>query len=358
MKRCLFFALALLLLLPVASPALAQEDDEAQAESTPEDHVIVEKLVIGVLPVFNASPYTGYMFGRFQEAGSSSALLLYPSAASLREAVSDGDVNGIQADLITTLVLLEAGQDLRLVRHIGIASPAQFGLVSAADSGIMSAEDLRGARIGVSLNTIVQYLTDLMLASAGIGIDEVELVDVPDIRAREAMLTAGELDAATLPEPYLYHSQQAGARLLIDDSVVDYVPEALAFTADILANEGAEVRLFLAVYEQYLNWLNLSTTYEEAIEQLGGDEFLRNVDAIARRLDHPVMHHWNLIANTPIWPALETARVPTAEEFAFVQDWALAAGLVSAARAYEDVVDDRYLPEAMADGDASDGDDE
>ena len=355
MKRCLFFALALLL-LPVASPALAQEDEETEAQPTPVAGSAFSTLQIGTLPVANVYPYAGYLLGQYEAARSSSSLQLFTGAAELRQALANGVVNGFQADLITALVLLEAGQELRVVRHVGLKSAAQFGLVSHADSGIMSAEDLRGARIGLSLNTIVQYVTELMLASAGVGIDEVELVDVPDIRAREAMLTAGELDAATLPEPLLYHSLQAGARLLIDDSVVDYVPEAIAFTTETLAAEAEEARRFLAAYEQVVLWLNQSETYEEAIASMGGDMLLAQVAAIAAQADHPVVHFWNLLLNTPVWLALETARVPTAEEFAFVQDWALAAGLVSEARAYEDVVDGSYLPETMADGDASGGD--
>ena len=50
-----------------------------------------------------------------------------------------------------------------------------------------------------------------------------------------------------------------------------------------------------------------------------------------------------------IWPSLTPARVPTQEEFAHAQNWALNVGLVMEARAYEDVIDGSYLPEMMAD---------
>ena len=354
MKRCLLFVLALLLALPLFAPALAQEDDEAQAEPTPFRGIEFTEIQIGILPVSNVYPYAGYLLGHYEAEGSSPSLQLSASAADLREQILDGTLAGFQADLITALVLLDAGVDLRVVRHVGMASPAQFGLVSGADSGIMSAEELRGARIGVSLNTVVQYVTELMLASVGIGIDEVELVNVPNIRTREEMLTAGELAAATLPEPLLYQSLQGGAILLIDDSVVDYVPEALVFTVDTLTGEADQVRRFLSAYEKVVRDLNRFSTYEAGIQRMGGEALLAQVRAIAEQSDHPTVHLWNLLLNTPLWPALDEARVPTEAEFAHAQDWALAAGLVSEARAYEDVVDGSYLPEAMASDDAAD----
>ena len=314
-------------------------------------------LQIGVLPVTNVYPYLGYQLGHFVTEGSSSALHLYPSAAAVRESIQDGVLNGFQADLITALVLLDAGVDLRVVRHVGMSSPPQFGLVSGADSGIMSAEQLSGARIGVSMNTVVQYLTEQMLAGAGVSLDEVELVDVPDIQEREAMLSAGELDAATLPEPLLHKSIEGGANLLIDEAVVDYVPEAIAFTADIVANEAEEVSKFLSAYEKVVTDLNQFETYEEGIQWAGGEPLLAQVAAVAAINSHPTVQFWYLLLHTPIWTAPTAARVPSEAEFAVIQDWALAAGLVSEARAYEDVVDGSFLPEAMADnGDASDGD--
>ena len=64
-----------------------------------------------------------------------------------------------------------------------------------------------------------------------------------------------------------------------------------------------------------------------------------------------------LLVQAETWPSMTAARVPTEEEFAHVQGWALAAGLVMEARAYEDVIDGSYLPEMMDDDMDDDMDD-
>ena len=145
---------------------------------------------------------------------------------------------------------------MRLVRHVGMVNPPLFGILANQASGIMSVEDLVGARIGISERTVVQYVTDLMLLSAGVDPADVEYVNIPKIEERPEMLAAGEVDAATLPQPFYKLSAEAGAQVLIDDSVLDYVPEALSFPTATLTEKGDQVRAFLSGYERALQGIN------------------------------------------------------------------------------------------------------
>ena len=344
--RDVFIAVLLLLML-IGAPLVAQEDMEEP------------ELRIGVLPVMNVYPFYAAPLGYFAEAGVSVRLEPVFSAQELREGLAAGELDGYQADLITTLVLLEEGYDVRLVRHVGLVSPPLFGILAYEASGIMSVEDLAGARIGISEKTIVQYVTDLMLINARVDPDDVEYVNIPKIGVRNQMLAAGEVDAATLPQPFYTLSVQAGANLLIDDSVLDYVPEAISFLSETLTEKGDQVRAFLGAYERALEEINARETREEGVAWLGEEIRSAMRGMLADMGDERVLELIRLLIQAETWPSMTAARVPTEEEFAHAQDWALNAGLVTEARAYEDVIDGSFLPEMMDEEMAeSEGDDE
>ena len=337
--RGVLIAVLLLLMLigaPLVAPLVAQEE-------APE-----EDLRIGILPVMNVYPFYAHPLGYFEEAGVSVEMVPVFSAQALREGLAAGELDAFQADLITTLVLLEEGHDVRLVRHVGLVSPPLFGILTHEASGIMGVEDLAGARIGISEKTVVQYVTDLMLASAGVNPDEVEYVNIPRIAERQEMLSAGEIHAATLPQPFYALAEEAGATVLIDDAVLDYVPEAISFRAEVLTEKGDQVRAFFSAYERAVEGINAHETFEEGTAWVG-EEIRGALQATLAGGGERVLELLRLLRAAGIWPILTEARVPTAEEFAHAQGWALDAGLVMEARAYEDVIDGSFLPEMMDD---------
>ena len=353
MNRCIICVLACLLLLISSAPALAQE------EAAEPD------LRVGGLPVSNGIPSAfALLLGFFEEAGYVVELVPAASAQELREMMEAGELDGFQADVITTLALIENGLDLRLVRHVETTNYPDFAIVVNADSGIASAEDLRGASIAISTGTVVQYLADQLLASAGISADEVEYQNVPWIFSRFEMLQQGETDVALLPEPFVAHAAMAGHQVLIDDTVATFVPEAITFSAAALAEKGDAVRAFLHGYERVLEIVNNYDDRETANAEWYTPELqaqvLSSLMSLQANTDpelvNTLMQYVTLYDTSGVWIHLSTAAVPSEAEFAHVQDWALAAGLVSEARAYEDVVDGSFLPEAMADDAMADDD--
>ena len=202
-------------------------------------------LRFGVLPVLNTLPlYVAEAAGYFEEAGVTVQIGRFRSAAKLRSAVRQGEMDGFQADLVSALKLHESGQGLQVVRHVGFVDIPFFALVTWPWSGIATVDNLKGARIGISHDTVVQYVADSMLAFAEISADEVEFVEVADQMSRLLQLSQGVYDAAVLPQPHLKWALDFGSRVLIDDTALDYVPEAVSFRAEVLAQKGEAVRAF------------------------------------------------------------------------------------------------------------------
>lgn len=318
-----------LLAVCVSAPLMAQED------------TVEPDLRIGVLPVLNTLPlYVAQEAGYFDEAGVVVELVPFQSGLDRQTALLAGATDASNDDLIGVLLLNAGGVAVRVVRHDPPAG-VFFALIAGPGSEMESVADLAGASVGISHNTLIQYLTDAMLASAGMSAEEVEYVEIAEIPVRFQLLLQGQIDAATLPEPLIQAALGAGGRVLIDDASLSYVPTVLSFRADTLAEKGEAVRAFLLAYER-------------AVAAINADgEAYREVMGANIQMPPP------LIPILPV-PTFFTARVPSEEDFAAVQEWALSIGLLEDALLYEDVVDGSFLPEVMEDdmGDMSEEDEE
>ena len=318
--------LVALLLMLVATPLLAQ-DEMAEPD-----------LRIGALPVVNMLPlYVALDGGYFDEVGITVEIVDYPSGKDAQAAAIAGEIDGFQADLVSALKVNAAGVGVHVVRHVGITNTTFVHIVTGRGSGIESVEDLAGKRIGLSLNTIIQYMTDTLLASAGMSSEDVEYVDVPGIYNRVQRLVDGDIDAATLPGPYNQFALTYGGVVIIDDANVDYVPEALIIRAEVLAEKGEAVRAFLAAYEQAVETINAMAGDSSAYA-----EFLEMNDRGSGQLLKSAFNTGFVLV-----PTLTRARVPSEAEYSSVHDWALGAGLLAEAQSYADVVDGQFLPEVM-----------
>ncbi|MCY4009255.1 MAG: MetQ/NlpA family ABC transporter substrate-binding protein [Anaerolineaceae bacterium] len=318
MSRSWWMRMVLLLALCFAAPLLAQEEAKEP------------DLRIGVLPVLNTLPlYVAQEAGFFAEEGVSVELVPFQSGLDRQTALLAGVTDASNDDLIGVLLLNAGDVSVRVVRH---DPPAEvfFALIAGPESDLESAADLAGASIGISHNTLIQYLTDTMLSSEGLSAEDVEYVEIAEIPVRYQLLLQGQIDAATLPEPLIQAALGSGGRVLIDDSALGYVPTVLSFRADSLAEKGEAVRAFLAAYERAVTALN------------AGGEAYREVMGANIQMPPP------LIPILPV-PTFFPASVPSEEDFQAVQDWALAIGLLEEALAYEDVVDGSFLPEVMDD---------
>ena len=323
----------------VAEEADLKTGEEAAAAAPAEEVAADPDLQIGLLPVLNALPaYIAQDAGYYEEEGIVVELRLYLSAKELTATVNAGGLDGLQADLVSALRMNATGGDVRVIRHVGITNQPFVSLMISPRSAIESAEDLAGARIGLSHNTIIQYMTDGLLASLEMSAADVEYVEVAKILERFNDLVRGEIDAASLPEPFASYAVNSGARAIIDDSVMSYVPEAVSVRADVLMEKGEAVRAFLRAYERAVEDLN-------AME---GDTRLYLAFGDAIQIKPNTMVKTMVASGILPVPSLATASVPSAAEYDIVHEWALGLGLLSEAQAYEDVVDGSYLPE-MAD---------
>jgi len=144
----------------------------------------------------------------------------------------------LAASVADVFPVLQAVPDLRFLFCTDESAGAD-ALVASGPVGDIAA--LRRGRIGVKLGGFAELLVRRMLARAGLGTGDVELVDMDASRVPEA-LRSGNIVAGETWEPYLTELRRDGFRVLA--SSADYpglIVECVVTHGDIAARRGDEL---------------------------------------------------------------------------------------------------------------------
>lgn len=278
-------------------------------------------LRLGILPVVDTLPLlVGETEGLFDKAGVPVELVTFQSALERDAALQAGKLDGYFGDILNTILLIRAGQNIRIVTTAFHTTPdyRMFGIVAAPGAGFASAADLTGKQVAISRATIIEYLLDRLLASRGLPPDDVEKLEIKKIPIRMQMLLADRVPAALLPEPLLSLAEFKGGTVLLDDRGLDTSETILALSEDVLHRPG--------VAEAFL------TAYGQAVRRINQDpEAYKDLLVARTRFPMPVKERFRV----PVFPE---PGPPAAADVTAVQDWLATSGNGAARLPYEALV--------------------
>lgn len=283
---------------------------------------------IGVLPIVDVLPlYVADEEGIFARHGVQVELVPFSSAVERDTALQARQIDGQLNDLVATLLLIENGQRVKVVRQTyqGRPDKPMMYVLAAPNSDIRSPADLRGVEIAVSTNSVIEYATEAILRQAGLDRADIATVEVSRIPVRFDLLTKGQLRAATLPDPLASLAIAEGAHLVASDAASGAGQSVLTLREETLTAEPDAVRRLLAAYEEAVDRLNSAPE--------------KYADLLAERAKVP-----DRIKDSFTTPRYPAARVSTPDEVAAVVDWMLDKGLMKEAVPYEQVVTEDFLP--------------
>ena len=290
----------------------------------------VSSLRVALLPILDAFPYfVAEANGYFNEYGVSVKAVPVASGLERDQLMQSGEIDGMLNELISTA---NFNRDRVQVKTVMSARKADanyplFRLLSAPGSELRSASDLADVPIGISKNTIIEYVTDRLLTASGLDPQSIVKRSVPAIPERYQLLMQGQLKAATLPDPLAKSALEAGAgELVTDSSYPDYSVSVLSFNVNALNHKTSAVRLFLKAWDRAAEELN---TNPESFRAL-----------LLKKIRVP-----KNIQKTYKIPTYPRRQVPNAAQWADVIDWMKANDLLDSALPYGDSVSDDYLPE-------------
>lgn len=299
------------------------------SSSTPGNGPQEKSLKLGLIPVEDNFPFfVAEKESLFTKAGLKVELVPFNSARDRDLALQSGSIDGEVADIVATALLRKGGTPVKIVSLTMGATPAEgrFALLAAPGSGIASPGQLKGRKVGISENTIIEYVADGLLREGGVDPGAVQKLPVPQIPERLQLLLGGRLDAALLPDPFASLAAQKGARVILDDTKIsrNLSQVVLIFREEAIKQKTPAIKDLLQVYAEAAS---LIARNPAAYREL----FIEKARIPAELQD------------TYLAPHYSRPQLPRQEEVAAVLDWMVAKKLLPAPYKYDELVNTDFV---------------
>ncbi len=219
-----------------------------------------KKLKLGLIPVLDVLPfYVAQDQGYFAAENIQVELVPIKSAQERDALMQAGEIDGMLADLISSALLNRETIQVKVIAKARKSYPdaPQFRLLAAPGVTVTGPADLAGVPIGISQNTVIQYITDRMVGAWGLPADQIAIEEVSAIPTRFEMLVAGQLKAALLPDPLASAAIAAGATSIVDDAEYpEFAQSVLSFSRAAVENKPETVKAFLRAWNKAVDDIN------------------------------------------------------------------------------------------------------
>ncbi len=252
MKKILL--LSMLILALVLAAGCGNSNDKTQKDLQP--------ITIGLMPDTDSLPFIiAKEKGYFAEEGIEVNIQQYKSAMDRDSALQSGNLDGAVSDMLAVAFAKAGGFDVKVTSF----TDGSYKLIASKDAGINNVKALAGKDVAVSRNTIIEYVTDQILAKEGMDSESINKVIIPQIPTRLEMLQNGKLAAATLPEPMASIAVSNGCTYVTGSDELGINPGVIMFTAKTVDNKTAEIAAMYRAYNKAVDYLN-NTSRDEYID--------------------------------------------------------------------------------------------
>lgn len=286
------------------------------------------KMKIGLLPIADSLPfYVAADKGYFQAEGVNVELIQFESAVERDSAVGAGEIDGTLGDVLAVAALNNGGSPVKIV-SLGLGETGKegrFAILSSPGSGITTPDQLRNVPVAISTNSIIEYVTDNLLAEHGLKPEEINKEAIPKIPVRFNLLLENKIKAACLPDPQAAMAESKGARLVIDDTSSNLSQTVIYFRTGYLDGNGKSVTKFLNAYARAAKEIN-----ENPAAYL--DLLVEKARVPREALNVFTMDHY------------PSPQLPKKDQVEKVVQWMFGKGLIKTQFSYEDLTRADLLP--------------
>lgn len=269
-----------------------------------------ETLRIGVMPSVDHLPLAIAIDQHYYDSlGLTVELVRFNSPMERDAALQAGEIDGTVSDYTTVMLQNQKGLPVQLL----FATDGIFSFITTPSAAIQSIKDLKGKKVGLSSNTVIEYATDKLLLADSLTAGDVEKVEVQKIPLRLEMLAKGEIDAAVLPQPF--------AQIALDRGLAA-IPGVLG------VGEGQMHVTALALHsintkDKQAAITKLVTGYNQAVDFLNNNEIAKwsSIAAQELKVDVTVVERMSFGLFTP-------ATTPQESDITAVAQWLQSKGLI------------------------------
>jgi ABC-type nitrate/sulfonate/bicarbonate transport system substrate-binding protein len=211
-------------------------------------------LRIGVLPVVDVAPLRIALTEKlFEKAGLTVNLVTQPSEAEAIKQL-DTTLDITWATHVSLFRSVAEGTELQLQGEAYQAGPNSMALVTAASSDYDDPGKKQAPRIGVNSETDIGALTTrAVLDTAAVEKQKIKFASMP-FGEMENALTAGQIDAAFMIEPFITKAQRnIGAKILTDTArgpTLDFPMSGYASSKKFAEQNPKTLKVFRDVLRQ------------------------------------------------------------------------------------------------------------
>jgi len=205
-------------------------------------------LRLALLPIPDTLPiHLAVENGYFADMDLSVEILPVGSAVERDQLMQAGRVDGMINEVHGAALFNRDGAKLKIVSttRSSARSVPMFRILAAPGANIKSTMDLADVPIGVSKNTIIEYVTERVLQQTGVESPAIVTRSVPVLPERLQLLLSGQLKAATLPDPLGYSAVQAGAVEVANDQEIGLNGIVLTFSTEAVNKKTEAVQKFM-----------------------------------------------------------------------------------------------------------------
>ena len=316
MKRKIALSIISILLLYLSIPAVVFAGDAPRA------------LALALLPIPDVLPvYVAEEKGYFSELGITVEALSVGSAVERDQLLQAGRVDGMINEISGAA---NFNREKNTVKIISIArspigdSPL-FRLLAAPGSKLKAVADLAGIPIGVSKNTLIEYITTRLLEAGGVPGLAIHYQSIPVLPERLQLLMSGQVQAVTLPDPLGASAIKGGAIEIVNDTALKSVSASVVtFTNDVLVKKSDTVKKFMVAWDRACADLNSDPAAFQVL--------------MLKKIRVP-----KNIKSDYLIPPMPRKEVPTKAQWDDVMAWMLDKNLLSTPLAYEGSVTSEFL---------------
>lgn len=224
-------------------------------------NVTAAPLKIGVLLIEDSVPlYIADQEKLYAKENIDVELVPFLSALERDSALTAGAIDGAISDPVGAM-LFDQGRGIIQITSLCLGeTPAEgvFAILAAPNSSLQTINDLKNVEIGISSATIIEYVTERMLAAKGFTPKEIKTIEVKKMPIRMQMLLSNTIRAATLPEPLASIATAKGARILLTDAdnPTSLSQTVMIFRKDVLKNRQDEVKAMFRALSGAIDAIN------------------------------------------------------------------------------------------------------
>ncbi len=285
-------------------------------------------LRLALLPVPDVLPvYVAEAKGYFREAGITVEPLPVGSAVERDQLLQAGSIDGMINEVGGAMLFNRDKVQMKIVSYarIPLGNAPLFRILAAPGTSGKTVAGLAGVPVAVSMNTVIEYISARLLQAGGVEESEIRFASVPVLPERLQLLLAGQIPAATLPDPLGFSALQAGAVEVVNDlELASLSASVVSFSSAAIEEKRAAVQKFMAAWDR-------------AVADLNADpESFRPLMLEKIRVPKNVSQSYKI-------PPFPRAAVPSRLQWEDVQQWMLQKKLLTAPVAYEESVTDEFL---------------